>query len=113
MCTTMFVEYANESLGAWPCTLLRHVEALPLALRYIRIYSDSIARHDMGDALDIQQRCNQKACFSNSLLDYNPGGVSVVPMQMENTQSIMTSQMAVGTNLRSLFKSQFPRVCSV
>ena len=82
MCTTMFVEYANESLGAGPCTLLRHVEALPLALRYIRIYSDSIARHDMGDALDIQQRCNQKACFSNSLLDYNPGGVSVVPMQM-------------------------------
>ncbi|CAL1134000.1 unnamed protein product [Cladocopium goreaui] len=51
MCTTMFVEYANE---------------------YIRIYSDSIARHDMGDALDIQQRCNQKACFSNSFyLDLN------------------------------------------
>ena len=39
------------------------------ALRYIRIYSDSIARHDMGDALDIEERCNQKACFSNSLLD--------------------------------------------
>jgi len=51
MCTTMFVEYANE---------------------YIRLYSDMVGRVDHPDALEMEVTCAEKACFSNSFyLDLN------------------------------------------
>jgi len=51
MCTTMFIEYANE---------------------YIRLYSDMVGRVDHPDALEMEVTCAEKACFSNSFyLDLN------------------------------------------
>ncbi|CAK9075394.1 unnamed protein product [Durusdinium trenchii] len=51
MCTTMFIEYANQ---------------------YIRAYSDAMSRKEHDDALEMERACASKATFTNSFyMDLN------------------------------------------
>lgn len=59
MCTTMFIEYANERLSA------ARRRALDV-VRYIRLYGEGMGRTTSGDALEMETSFATNACSMNS-----------------------------------------------